>query len=411
MSTGSIAARSVSPSPAQVVPALVGERWAPLLQGHLKRLRAAYDHPNRRLHFDTLLTALLLAFYDPAARSLRIIEDASTGEHWRKLLPVEKVCRSTLADALGKLSPHHLLPLIKELQRQLPGLDRQDQDLAGLLRRIIAADGSIFTVPADVAWALSLTRSNGKPGKQVRLNLQLDVLRFVPEALSVSGQEEGLESAAFADELVPEVIYLCDRGFVDFAFIHAVFAKGSNLVVRLKKDVIFKPLEPRPLTPDDQAAGVRSDSLGHLPGTRNSPGFGDKVLREVVVWDYRNNKPVRLLTDLLDAPAALIGKLYRHRWLIETFFRWLKCVANVEHLYSQSKQGITLEFYVAVIAVLLAYLETGRRPSKYASCCLGWVASGQMTLEQMLQVLQRREDQYQLEQKRLKRKAASKNHP
>jgi hypothetical protein len=396
---------------AALPPQLVAERYMPLMREHLVRLRRAYDHPNRVLHYDAVLAALLLAFFDPVVRSLRVMEDASTDAAWTRHLPLEKVCKSTLSEALRHMAPAHLLPLIGQLQRRLPGLEHVDPDLAGMLKRIMAADGSIFSVPADVAWAMSLTRRNGKPGKQIRLNLQLDVLRFMSETLRVSGASEGLESAAFADELVGGVIYLCDRGFVDFRFIRAVFAKDSNLVVRLKKDVIFQATAESPLTQADTDAQVRSDRLGHVPGTRFTPGFGRKVLREVIVWDTRNNKPVRLLTDLLDLPARVIGKLYRHRWLIETFFRWLKCIAKIEHLYSQDQQGITMEFYVAVIGVLLIYVSNGRRPSKYMNACLSWVAAGHMTVSQMLLILDKRERERQREKERLARKNAKKINP
>jgi Transposase DDE domain len=396
---------------AELPPRLVAQRYMPLLKDHLARLRHAYDHPNRDLHYDTVLVALLLAFFDPVVRSLRIIEDASTDEVWTSHLPLGRVCKSTLAEALRSMSPAHLLPLIRQLQGRLPGLERVDHDLAFLMKRIIAADGSVFTVPADVAWAIGLTRRNGKSGKQIRLNMQLDVLQFMPEDLSVSGASEGQESASFIKDLKSDVIYLVDRGFVDFVFWHAVFARGSHLVARLKKDVVFEPLTENPLTPKDTHAQVRSDRLGHVPGSRQAPGFGDKMLREVVVWDTRNNKEVRLLTDLLELPADVIGNLYRHRWMIEIFFRWLKCVAKVDRLYSQDQRGITMEFYVAVIGVLLTHISTGRRPSKYAMACMSRVAAGTTTMAQMQVVLTRREHERDLERARLARKKAAKTNP
>src|ERR1035437_5413558 len=123
-------------------PQMVAQRYVPLMQSHLDRLRKAYDHPNRVLHYDTVLIALLLSFFDPVARSLRVIEDASSNAIWTAHLPIEKVCKSTLSEALRQMDPAYLLPLIGQLQSRLPGLERVDQDLAGLLKRIIAADGS-----------------------------------------------------------------------------------------------------------------------------------------------------------------------------------------------------------------------------------------------------------------------------
>src|SRR5205823_3209033 len=126
-----------------------------------------------------------------------------------------------------------LLPIVQALMKKLPVLNRQDSDLHALRRRIIAADGSIFTVPADVAWAIATTRRGGQDGKQIRLNLQLDVLHAMPTDFSISGASDGSETAAFARRLVENVIYIVDRGFVDFSFLHAVLDKNSDFVVRL----------------------------------------------------------------------------------------------------------------------------------------------------------------------------------
>jgi hypothetical protein len=155
---------------------------------------------------------------------------------------------------------------------------------------------------------------------------------------------------------------------------------------------------------------VLSDSTGHVPGSRGSPGFGTRRLREVCIFDTRNNKVVRLLTTLLDVPAHVIGKLYRQRWTIELFFRWLKCVAKFEHLISHSQNGITIQFYVAVIGVLLTYLRTGQRPSVYEFRCLSWVARGIMdvaTMHEILTLRQRERDQAKA--RRSKKLAAAQN--
>jgi hypothetical protein len=209
-------------------------------------------------------------------------------------------------------------------------------------------------------------------------------------------------------DLAAGVIYVADRNFVDFKFIHAVFAKGSDLVVRLKLDTKFIAIEEKAITDADRAANVVCDRIGYVPGSNGSPGFGDRLLREVTLIDPRSGKPVRLLTSLLDVPARIIGLIYRHRWMIELFFKWLKCVARVRHLFSQSQNGITTEFYVAVIAVLLSYLRTGgRRPSLYAFNCLSYVAAGQMSVQTMLDILRQRERERELERARLARKRAA----
>jgi hypothetical protein len=402
--------KAVSDQRARVDERLVGADFVPLLQSHLHALHGRRDHPNRTLHYDELLTAMLLVFYEPADRSLRRVDDLSVADQARAFLPNGRTPRSTMSDALARFDPKALEPIVRSLMQRLPALQRADSDLHGLLKRIIAADGSLFTVPADVLWAIALTRRNGQPGRQVRLNLQLDVLRFMPQTFDLSGAGDGSETAAFARNLLADVIYLFDRGFVDFAFLHEVLTAHSDFVVRLKSDTTFITTIENTLSDQDRAANVLSDRIGCVPGSPGSPGFAERRLREVVLWDEKNKKQVRLLTTLLDVPAHVIGKLYRHRWMIELFFRWLKCVAKFEHLISHNANGITIQLYVAVIGVLLTYLRTGQRPGLYEFNCLSWVARGVMSVANMHEVLARRQRERDQAKARRLAKAAAKQH-
>jgi len=73
---------------------------------------------------------------------------------------------------------------------------------------------------------------------------------------------------------------------------------------------------------------------------------------------------VRLMTNLLDAPAWTIGLIFRYRWQVELFFRWFKCVLGCKHLLAESENGIRIQMYAALIASLLVVLWTGRKPTK-----------------------------------------------
>ena len=156
------------------------------LQRQLERLRNLPAHGNRVLHYHHLLLGLLLAFFDPLTRSLRLIEDQGDFD---ARLDLPRLARSTTADALRALDPAHLQPLMNELRRCVPDLQCRDQDLGGIVRQIIAADGTYLTTLADVAWALHHTKSNGKTQGQVRLNMQMDVENWCPQVLSVSGDD------------------------------------------------------------------------------------------------------------------------------------------------------------------------------------------------------------------------------
>ena len=116
-----------------------------------------------------------------------------------------------------------------------------------------------------------------------------------------------------------------------------------------------------------------------------------------------------LLTSCLDLSAELIALIYKHRWQIELFFRWLKCMAHLEHFYSESAQGMTLQLYVTLIATLLIALETGARPSVYDFSLMSMVMSGLAPLEEALAVAAKRRTERERAARRRREKAASKN--
>ena len=133
----------------------------------------------------------------------------------------------------------------------------------------------------------------------------------------------------------------------------------------------------------------------------------DQTLRLVTVWDPINQEPVRLLSSLLDVEAWVIAQLYRCRWIIELFLRWLKVTVGFAHLFSTSANGITLQFYVAMICTLLIHIRTGLPVDKYSLLALGLVARGQCSFEDQLPVLLKRQRERMLERTRLSRKKAS----
>ena len=137
--------------------------------------------------------------------------------------------------------------------------------------------------------------------------------------------------------------------------------------------------------------------------------------RERVVEVRHASKPtetVKLLTSLTDAgivAAHVIGEVYQQRWQIELFFRWLKVWCNFDHLLSTDRDGITMQFYVIVIATLLMYIHLGRRVSKYALIALRQIALGLATPEQMAEFLARRDRERDSERaRRAAKKAAAK---
>jgi hypothetical protein len=298
------------------------------------------------------------------------------------------------------------------LRDRCPGLERGDADLAGITRRIIAADGTYLNTLVDVAWALHHTKRNGKRQGQVRANVQMDVANWTPQVISVSGDDGESEPAAFAKDLLSGVLYVVDRNFLDFIrFIIPLLDKGNDFVLRARSNApTMRIIEQLPLTAADVEAGVIADELVELTG-RDAPAGTFRCV--TILTTNRNGKAetIRLLTNLIEAKivaARVIGAAYKLRWQIELFFKWLKCFARMNHLLSTSRQGITTQLYIAVIAVLMMYVQSGRRLSIYALAALSWVANGQMTLQQAMDVIAKRERERQLDRDRQARRRARK---
>jgi len=134
------------------------------------------------------------------------------------------------------------------------------------------------------------------------------------------------------------------------------------------------------------------------------------ALREVILESPKEDGgTIRLLTNLLEVEAWVIDELYRQRWQVELFFRWLKVYAHFDHLISETREAVLFNFYVAVIGVLLIYLHSECKPSKYAFLLLGMVAQGGATLEEIRPILQERERRIALERARVARRRAEKN--
>jgi Transposase DDE domain len=365
-----------------------------------EHVRLPQPHGNEKLHLRGMVGGLLAAAFQPAAWALRPLDDLSLHPRVQALTGVDRMARSTICDAMARFDPRALDPVIRAIERQLPQLERFDPAAAQVTRKIIAADGSWFNLAGQVTHALQCRRGNKGRQCRVRLNLQIDVDAFCPTDFDVSGKGDGSEAAAFMRSIQPQCIYLVDRNFVSHAFINAVLAKDSNLVLRLKKGVNFEVRTVRELSGEDRTHHVLRDEVGILPGPK-SKGNADarscsdapprRAMRRVTVWDEKNKREVVLLSDLLDVDAYVIAVLYRLRWQIELFLRWLKVLAGFEHLLNQSERGITLQFYIAVLMALLIHLQTGTRVSKYSLLWVSWLADGHATPEAMAQAMARHE--------------------
>jgi Transposase DDE domain len=386
---------------------VLGGKHVQSLQRLVDQLREQEPHGNRQLFLDDVFVAYLLAFFNPALRTLRTIEDFSRTRQAQKHLSIRKLCKSTLSD-FNKLADHsRLQPILDHLRSEVlkPGPAKAAEPLASLHRQILAVDGTFLKAASSIAWAIR--RSGSKTG--ARLDLHVDVETWLPELIVIPKEREG-EAKTAENAITTGAIHIYDRGIFSFELIKAHAPKAADFVMRIREPGPRCPkletIETRELTQEARDAGATSDRLVRLVGSthRKAP---DVVLREVVIISADDpENPVYLLTTLLDLDASIIGLLYRNRWQIELFFRWLKSYARFDHLISHNREGVLLNFYVVVIGVTLMYLHMGHRPSKYLFIMMGMVANGSATLEEIMPILRDRERQSKMQRDRVARKRA-----
>ncbi len=409
---------------------IIGGKYIRMLEKSLEPLRRETStHGSCKLFLDDVFVMYLLAFFNPTIRSLRTIEDLSQTQQAQKHLNVAKVCKSTLSDFNKLVDPDRLLPIIKALRAQLPpsqGSSRRPQSQAAadsnlrlMLEKTIAVDGTYLHAVADVAWAVANSNNHGATRHRARLDAHVNVTTWLPETIVVPDPGQS-ESDSAIENVQPDRIYLYDRGYASFALIRAHYSETvddlnskttgedqhvkSHFVIRYKQAgkncPTLKDYVEQPLTDEDREAGVTSDRIGYfISDSANKAGVRGIKLREVIVPYEENGEPkvLRIITNLLDVSAKTIVLLYQYRWQVELFFRWFKSIGNFGHLLSHSRSGALAHLYVSIIAILLTYLHTGHRPSKYMFAMLGQVATGAATLEEVIPILRERERRKELD--------------
>jgi hypothetical protein len=202
----------------------------------------------------------------------------------------------------------------------------------------------------------------------------------VPEqAILTNGRTPEYET--LRQHLEPQRFYVLDRGYHSYETLGAIVAAGSDFLVRLRRDMQFELRAEVPLTPAELAGGVQSVQLVAVRSARAVPALGTLPLKLVTLRSAEGS-PLRLLSNRTDLEPDLFGLVYRYRWQIELFFRWLKCLVNFQHFFSEQPDGLALQIGAAVIGTLLLALAIQDRPSSYDWAMMTHVVSGLLPLDQ-----------------------------
>ena len=191
--------------------------------------------------------------------------------------------------------------------------------------------------------------------RAIKLHVSYDAQAQTPLAVNVTGQKTNDITPAKAMRIEPGMTYVFDLAYYDFGWWAQLHAKGCRFVTRLKSHTRLEVTAEQPLPGDNRA--ILADRIGLLPQrmarSRKNP-MADPV-REIEVR-ISTGKTIRILTNDLDAPASEIADLYKQRWQIELFFKWIKQNLKIRHFLGTSENAVRIQIFVALIAYLLLRL-------------------------------------------------------
>jgi hypothetical protein len=316
--------------------------WS-VLDGLVKQHNADWDP--RVLKTKAHLIAMLYAQFS-GARGLREIE-TNLRSHASKLyhLGGSTISRSALSTANASRPFEVFAGLLSALMAQLQrGYRRKIDDCV----RLIDSTG-VQLSSLSGHWAIFSAKVCG-----AKAHIIYDPDADQPLYLMVTPANVNDITAAKEMPIEPGATYVFDLGYYDYGWWATLHQAGCRIVTRLKANTPFEVVEHRPVP---AGSSVLSDRIGYLPkrlaASRRNP-MSDRV-REIQVV-IETGKVLRILTNDLTASAQEIADLYKRRWAIELFFRWVKQTLKISHFVGTSENAVRIQIAVALIAFLLLRL-------------------------------------------------------
>lgn len=183
----------------------------------------------------------------------------------------------------------------------------------------------------------------------VKLHTLLDLRGPIPTMISISQGKQA--DVNVLDELIlePGAFYVMDRGYVDFARLYRFVLAGAFFVTRAKAGLRIHRLESRPV---DERSGVRSDQLVWLALPKSIEHYPERF-RRISYRDPETDKALVFLTNNFDLPPLIIAQLYKSRWRVELFFKWIKQNLRIKHFFGTTDNAVKTQVWIAICVYVL----------------------------------------------------------
>ncbi|TYK42026.1 IS4 family transposase [Bacteroides pyogenes] len=261
------------------------------------------------------------------------------------------VPRNTLAKANEKRDWRIYSDFAQVLLKKVRPLYATDYFRLELDNMVYAFDSSTISLCLKLCpWAKFRKEKGG-----IKMHTLLDLRGNLP--VSVYLTEAAVHDVKALDNLYieNEAIYLMDKGYIDFyRLFNLIHKKNAFFVTRAKENMLFETVSTVTV---DQTTGVIADERIKLTGVRTSSWYPEE-LRMITYEDYSTNNVYRFLTNNFEYEPLMISELYRERWSVELFFKWIKQHLHLKSFYGTSENAIYTQIWIAVCTyLLLAYAK------------------------------------------------------
>jgi hypothetical protein len=324
-----------------------------LPQKEFQKCVARYDDSSQSRtfsHWDQYLTmAFAQLTYRESLRDIEACLRSVTGKLYHLGIR-SRVARTTLADANESRDWRIFADFAQVLIRIARPLYAADPIGVDLDHSLYALDSTTIDLCLSLfPWA-KFRRHKGA----VKMHTLLDLHGNIPTFISITNGK--VHDVNVLDEIAPEAgaFYVMDRGYVDFERLYVFTLSAAFFVVRTKSNVL---LDRRYSHPVDKASGVRSDHTVILTAITSVKVYPDQ-LRRVSYLDVKTRKRFKFLTNNFTLPALTIAQIYKSRWQVELFFKWIKQHLRIKAFYGTSENAVKTQIWIAVsVYVLVAIVR------------------------------------------------------
>ena len=260
------------------------------------------------------------------------------------------VARSTLADANEQRDWRIYADLAQWLIARARKLYAQEDMGVDLDETLYALDSTTI----DLCLTLFPWARFGRHKAAVKMHTLLDLRGAIPTFIRIT--EGKLHDVHFLDELILEAgaFYVMDRGYLDYARLYRFVLENAFFVTRAKSNMDSRWAASRPV---DRTTGLRADQTVYLQGVQAALDYPGP-LRRVSYYDAETKKHFVFLTNNFDLPALTIALIYKRRWQIELFFKWIKQNLRIKAFYGTSDNAVKTQLWIAVcVYVLVAIVK------------------------------------------------------